>query len=181
MPKFSRAAQKNLSCPKFGGGLQPPSPPPGPYAYGTFVKRLRSVPCCCIIVVFILMKRIFHFLCKGCRDHLSFNLLVPFFEIHRIYLAVPYPKPSPLLAFSLTRLISMKTSDIVRKIIYVRNTCYHAVCLRPLWFYTENNCVLHVWYTKLNYKCSFYFFQQKSSSLCLSECFCNFAIHVYWT
>ena len=32
LPKFSRAAPKNLSCPKFGGGCSPPRPP-GPYAY----------------------------------------------------------------------------------------------------------------------------------------------------
>ena len=137
-----------------------------------------------------------------CWDHLSFNLLLLQYTLNLSCGTMPQslpfslslsPLPLPFLrlprrlrslpSFSLFfgRLISMKTSDIVRKIIYVRNTCYHAVCLRPLWFYTENNCVLHVWYTKLNYKCSFYFFQQKSSSLCLSECFCNFAIHVYWT
>ena len=33
MPKFSLAAPKKLSCPKFGGAAAPLAPP-GPYAYG---------------------------------------------------------------------------------------------------------------------------------------------------
>ena len=32
MPKLSLAAQKNLSCPKFGGAAAPPH---GPYAYAS--------------------------------------------------------------------------------------------------------------------------------------------------
>ena len=38
---------KNLSCPKFWGGLQPPSPPPpsppGPYAYETAALRVSEL------------------------------------------------------------------------------------------------------------------------------------------
>ena len=32
--QISSRCPKSLSCPNFGGGLQPPPRPPGPYAYG---------------------------------------------------------------------------------------------------------------------------------------------------
>jgi len=41
------------------------------------------------------------------------------------------PQTLPSLSLFFGRLISMKTSGMVPKNIYVRSACYHAVCVRP--------------------------------------------------
>lgn len=55
-----------------------------------------------VIVIFNLDKTLVHIFCKSCTlGHLSLNLVLPFFAIRLIYLAAPYSKPFPPLAYSL--------------------------------------------------------------------------------
>ena len=55
-----------------------------------------------VIVIFNLDKTLVHIFCKSCTlGHLSLNLVLPFFAIRVIYLAAPYSKPFPPLAYSL--------------------------------------------------------------------------------